>query len=88
MKLAILRSDYISTEIYVLFNHWPEAVVNLKRHVCQTKDTDQKDFEKLNRYYQKAENVIDKLDTAFKIEKFDEMYLEVGTFITAFYYDW
>ena len=33
-------------------------------------------MKKLNRYYQKADNIIDKLDTAFTFEKFDEMYLE------------
>src|SRR5690554_1380051 len=49
-----------------------EKVLSAKRRTPDQKEI----LKKLNRYYQKAENVIDKLDTAFTFEKFDEMYLE------------
>ena len=45
--------------------------------IAKRRTPDQKEIhKKINRYYQKAENIIDKLDTAFTFEKFDEMYLE------------
>jgi integrase len=49
-----------------------EKVLTAKRRTPDQKEI----LKKLNRYYQKAENIIDKLDTAFTFEKFDEMYLE------------
>ena len=49
-----------------------EKVLTAKRRTADRKEISKK----LNRYYQKAENIIDKLDTAFTFEKFAEMYLE------------
>ena len=49
-----------------------EKVLTAKRRTPDQKEI----LKKLNRYYQKAENIIDKLDTAFTFEKFAEMYLE------------
>ena len=57
-----------------------EKILTAKRRTPDQKEI----LKKINRYYQKAENIIDKLDTAFTFEKFDEMYLKVGTFIIAF----
>lgn len=59
-----------------------EKILTAKRRTPDQKEI----HKKLNRYYQKADNIIDKLDTAFSFEKFDEMYHEGRDVFNSVYY--
>lgn len=59
-----------------------EKILTAKRRTPDQKEI----LKKINRYYQKAENIIDKLDTAFTFEKFDEMYHEGRDVFNSVYY--
>ncbi|WP_352422905.1 site-specific integrase [Proteiniphilum sp.] len=66
--------DFVPSEL--------EKILTAKRRTPDQKEI----HKKLNRYYQKADNIIDKLDTAFSFEKFDEMYHEGRDVFNSVYY--